>query len=350
LCQAPLQDPNRAWNVQFFRSITSDSAVFNPEKSKRLNSKKGRTVDASIAQAYIQSIRNAENFIYVENQYFLGSAYTWLSNSDANCHHTIPSEIAQKIVDKIAMNQRFTAYIVIPMFPEGDPASAPIQEILYWQTRTIEMMYKRVGDAIKQAGLNSHPTDWLLFMCPGKRELPGAHLDRLEDPTDEIAKVMRDTMRFPIYVHSKMMIVDDAYIIVGSANINQRSMAGTRDTEMAVGCWQPAFPESHPYGEVHMFRRALWASHFMSTEQVLLYPGAIECVTRVKEMAYNNWQQYSSSTPGTKTDGQMLSYPLNVMADGTLENLEGFACFPDFPGSCKIMGKKSAVIPQKVTT
>ena len=31
------------------------------------------------------------------------------------------------------------------------------------------------------------------------------------------------------------MIVDDAYIIVGSANINERSMSGTRDTEMAVG-------------------------------------------------------------------------------------------------------------------
>ena len=34
-------------------------------------------VDSSIAQAYIQMIRNAENFIYVENQYFLGSAYCW---------------------------------------------------------------------------------------------------------------------------------------------------------------------------------------------------------------------------------------------------------------------------------
>ena len=33
---------------------------------------------------------------------------------------------------------------------------------------------------------------------------------------------------------SKMMIVDDSYIIVGSANINERSMSGTRDTEMAV--------------------------------------------------------------------------------------------------------------------
>ena len=134
----------------------------------------------------------------------MGSAYTWHNNSDTNCHHTIPSEITQKIVDKIAMNQRFTAYIVIPMFPEGDPASAPIQEILYWQTRTIEMMYKRVGEAIKQAGLNSHPTDWLLFMCPGKRELAGPHLNDLEVPTDEVAKVMRETLRFPIYVHSKV--------------------------------------------------------------------------------------------------------------------------------------------------
>ena len=48
-------------------------------------------------------------------------------------------------------------------------------------------------------------------------------------------------MRFPIYVHSKMMIVDDVYIIIGSANINERSMSGSRDTEIAVGCYQPDF-------------------------------------------------------------------------------------------------------------
>ena len=87
-------------------------------------------------------------------------------------------------------------------------------------------------------------------------------MERLE-PVDELtgdpsAKRFRDKLRFPIYVHSKMMIVDDAYIIVGSANINQRSMAGTRDTEMAVGCWQPAFPDQNPYGDVHIFRKSLW--------------------------------------------------------------------------------------------
>lgn len=35
------------------------------------------------------------------------------------------------------------------------------------------------------------------------------------------------------------MIVDDEYVISGSANINQRSMDGSRDTEIAMGGYQP---------------------------------------------------------------------------------------------------------------
>ena len=37
-----------------------------------------------------------------------------------------------------------------------------------------------------------------------------------------------------VYVHSKLMIVDDDTVIIGSANINDRSMNGTRDSEIAV--------------------------------------------------------------------------------------------------------------------
>ena len=54
LAPAPIEDQARSWNVQLFRSITSDSAVFDPSKLNHMNSKKGRIVDASIAQAYIQ--------------------------------------------------------------------------------------------------------------------------------------------------------------------------------------------------------------------------------------------------------------------------------------------------------
>ena len=42
-----------------------------------------------------------------------------------------------------------------------------------------------------------------------------------------------------VYVHSKLMVVDDEYVIVGSANINQRSLDGDRDSELAVGAYQP---------------------------------------------------------------------------------------------------------------
>ena len=34
----------------------------------------------------------------------------------------------------------------------------------------------------------------------------------------------------------------------------QRSLAGTRDTEMAVGCWQPHYQGINPFGDVHIFR------------------------------------------------------------------------------------------------
>ena len=37
-----------------------------------------------------------------------------------------------------------------------------------------------------------------------------------------------------VYVHSKIMIVDDRVAIIGSANINDRSMLGERDSEVAV--------------------------------------------------------------------------------------------------------------------
>ena len=37
-----------------------------------------------------------------------------------------------------------------------------------------------------------------------------------------------------IYVHNKMMIVDDNTVIIGSANINDRSLLGERDSEIAI--------------------------------------------------------------------------------------------------------------------
>lgn len=39
-----------------------------------------------------------------------------------------------------------------------------------------------------------------------------------------------------IYVHDKLLIVDDRIIVMGSANFNDRSMLGERDSEVIIAC------------------------------------------------------------------------------------------------------------------
>ena len=236
------EDSNNPWNVQIFRSATQDSCSFDKEKENLLNSKRGRLIDDSISRAYITAIRRAKHFIYIENQYFMGSAYSWRTDKETNTHNTIPREIVNKIISKIGIGERFAVYICIPMYPEGDPTSVPSQEILYWQRCTMDSMYSKVAEAINAHNLDTKPTDYLMFYCLGKRETKDQRPDHLEDPEEDTPACLAvKSLRHPIYVHSKLMIVDDDYIIIGSANINQRSMAGSRDTEIAMGGCQPDF-------------------------------------------------------------------------------------------------------------
>lgn len=56
------------------------------------------------------------------------------------------------------------------------------------------------------------------------------------------------------YVHSKMMVVDDQFAIIGSANLCRRSL--THDSEVTVGFYDPA-----PASMARVLRVALWARH-----------------------------------------------------------------------------------------
>ena len=37
-----------------------------------------------------------------------------------------------------------------------------------------------------------------------------------------------------VYVHTKLLIVDDRHVIIGSSNINDRSQCGDRDSELGM--------------------------------------------------------------------------------------------------------------------
>lgn len=51
----------------------------------------------------------------------------------AGADHLIPMELALKITSKIRANERFAVYVIIPMWPEGNPKDNVVQEILFWQ-------------------------------------------------------------------------------------------------------------------------------------------------------------------------------------------------------------------------
>lgn len=341
-----------SWNVQMFRSINSDSAIFDWQTavSSGLTNKKGRAFDSSIHRAYIHQIRRAKHFIYIENQYFLGSAHAWLDCRDAKVGNLIPLEIAARIEEKILAGERFVAYIVTPMFPEGKPADKATQEILHWQFRTMQMMYHRVASAILSAGLDSHPLDYLLFLCLAKKEGHESVPPELIAPEDPAALAAFEHRRLMIYVHSKMVIFDDEYVIVGSANINDRSMSGNRDTEIAIGGYQPSFAATTaktPYGEVSLFRQALWSEHMGVEAPLHMNPSSVECVREVRRLGEEGLAAYNDDTVFAMKH-HLLVYPLCVDRSGKLNKREDCPYIPDTTAS--VMGARSKVLPTSLTT
>ncbi|KAG7552825.1 Phospholipase D C-terminal [Arabidopsis thaliana x Arabidopsis arenosa] len=347
-------DPE-SWHVQVFRSIDSSSVKGFPKDPKEATGRnllcgKNILIDMSIHAAYVKAIRSAQHFIYIENQYFLGSSFNWDSNKDLGANNLIPIEIALKIANKIRAREKFAAYIVIPMWPEGAPTSNPIQRILYWQHKTMQMMYQTIYKALVEVGLDGQfePQDFLNFFCLGTREVPDGTVSVYNSPRKppqpnanaNAAQVQAlKSRRFMIYVHSKGMVVDDEFVLIGSANINQRSLEGTRDTEIAMGGYQPhhswAMKGSRPRGQIFGYRMSLWAEHLGFLEQGFEEPENMECVRRVRQLSELNWRQYAAEEV-TEMPGHLLKYPVQVDRTGKVSSLPGCETFPDLGG--KIIG------------
>lgn len=215
------EDPE-TWNVQLFRSIDGGAAAGFPESPEQraqvgLLNGKDNVIEKSIQDAYILAIRRARRFIYIENQYFLGSSFDWkktpgITIEDINALHLIPKELSLKIVTKIQAGERFTVYVVIPMWPEGIPESASVQAILDWQRRTMEMMYTDIYKALSAKGIHDvDAREYLTFFCLGNREVvkvPGEYAPPEHPEPDTDYSRAQQARRFMIYVHSKMMIGD----------------------------------------------------------------------------------------------------------------------------------------------
>jgi len=103
-----------------------------------------------------------------------------------------------------------------------------------------------------------------------------------------------------VYVHSKMMVVDDRYSIIGSANINDRSMLGSRDSELAVLVEDTNYMETLMSGKKykagtfsHSLRRNCWKGIFgFNTLTEVIDPLSVEMWNTIDRRVQTNTNIY----------------------------------------------------------
>jgi phosphatidylserine/phosphatidylglycerophosphate/cardiolipin synthase-like enzyme len=153
-----------------------------------------RDRERSVLEAYVGAIDAARESIYVENQFFF--SHVIFERLDA------------------ALRRGVTVVIVVP--------GKPLPEVY---------------DARRR-----HPR---LFGALGALGRHGGFTLAALAATDD-AGTRRD-----VYVHAKIAVVDGAWMTVGSANLEKRSLE--RDTELNVACWDAAVARA--------FERTLVAEH-----------------------------------------------------------------------------------------
>lgn len=192
-----------------------------------------RETETSILNAYISLISRAEKFIYIENQFFITNSNDFNNNDMPEVHNKIGHALCERIERAHLRKEEFKVYVVMPLMPcfrsdikQADKSSEAVKAILHFQYSSIcredksDMssnpywcMYKRLS----QHGVTK-PENYIQFCSLRKHCYKD---DPNNTPCTEI-----------VYVHSKLMIIDDKHTIIGSANINDRSMLGERDSEV----------------------------------------------------------------------------------------------------------------------
>ena len=104
---------------------------------------------------------------------------------------------------------------MLPLLPGFDSFNA-IQAVQYYNLRSIINGDYSIYKKLKSEGV-ADPSEYITFH--GMRNW---------------SVLMGKLVHGIIYVHSKLMIVDDKHVLCGSANINDRSLNGSRDSEVAA--------------------------------------------------------------------------------------------------------------------
>ena len=236
----------------------------------------GVATETSILDAYIRLVRGAKRHIYIENQFFISNP-----TPDTNEHvvNQLAIHILNRIVDAIDNETEFRVDLVLPVHSDGDirafgPTSLP-HRTLFHQNRSLcrdgNSLQGQVEQAISEfrKRRNLSPLSSEDLDLESRRYLR-IHCLRNWAPMPGNAAMSGKFVTEQIYVHTKLMVVDDRIFVVGSANVNDRSLLGDRDSEIAVVVEDPdpvsdswLADEKVPKGGLaYRLRKALWKHHW----------------------------------------------------------------------------------------
>ena len=292
---APLQV---SFNIGFLRAKGAKAKV-QVLRSGSLWSIGLKKKENSILNAYRYLIKKAKHYIYIENQFFISKPYNQEDKQQCSSLPTIVENdiaccITERILQAIDENKPFKVFVFIPLLPgfAGEPeTSSTLQIILKHTYHTISKckgysMLEKIDRKLKQIGSIKTVDDYIGFYSLRTH----AQKSPNDPPVTEL-----------IYIHSKLMIVDDTKVLIGSANINDRSMLGSRDSEYAVVVKHTKNHMSIMNGERYKcsfyaksFRKALMAEHLglKKMDRILDDPLNEKLNTLFKQRAEQNTELY----------------------------------------------------------
>ena len=171
----------------------------------------------SIQSAYIKMIEDSEHFVYMENQFFITSTEVY----GTRVNNKIGDALVDRIIRAHENDEDWRCVIVIPLMPGfqntvDEQEGTSVRLILMCQYKSICRGEESIFGRLRAQGID--PEEYINFYS--LRQWGVMENDSLV--TEQL------------YIHAKTIIVDDRVALIGSANINERSMLGSRDSECAA--------------------------------------------------------------------------------------------------------------------
>ncbi|KAF2873550.1 hypothetical protein BDV95DRAFT_617300 [Massariosphaeria phaeospora] len=267
--------------VQILRSACSWS-IGTPNKTEH-----------SIMNAYVQMISTSEHFVYIENQFFISTCEVLGTK--------IENKIGDALVDRIKRAHKneedWRACIVIPLMPGfqntvDQQEGSSVRLIMSCQYRSICRGETSMFGRLRAAGIE--PEDYIQFYALRSWGELGPQKSLVTEQ---------------LYIHAKCMVVDDRVAIIGSANINERSMLGSRDSEIAAIVRDTEMLDSYMAGEPYKVGK------FPHTLRVRLMREHLGIDTdEIGEDEWHSEEEEEPESPALRSEVSSVSSPVSDQA------------------------------------